>query len=292
MNPMTKDTTMEWNPRIALHTWTLDTTPLEQAIAAAAQAGYDALELRRLDFERCHERGLSDEAVLDLVRAGGLPVCTLGVKYGWLFAQGQDRADLFDILEQSCRNAVALGCPQVMSAPGPWEGTLDNAAGALREACAMVAGHGLTLAIEFNSQHANINSVATLRRVIEAVDNPVCGYLLDAYHLHRSGNPGRGFEDVAGERIYAFQYSDCSANPVTGVKRPTDRLPPGQGVVDWTGVFSLLADKQYAGHLSYESPNPRQWDRPAAEVAAEGLRATRALIAQAHQGVQVALDGV
>ena len=72
--------------RLALHTWTLDTTPLAEAIAAARAGGFDAMELRRIDFTRCFDQGLSNGAVLDLIRAGGLPVCSLGCEYGWLFA--------------------------------------------------------------------------------------------------------------------------------------------------------------------------------------------------------------
>ncbi|MDP9096291.1 MAG: sugar phosphate isomerase/epimerase, partial [Pseudomonadota bacterium] len=97
-------------------------------------------------------------------------------------------------------------------------------------------------------------------------------------HLARSGAPGRGFEEVDGRDIFVFQYSDLSANPVTGVKRPTDRLVPGQGTIRWNEVFGLLAEKGYAGYLSYEAPNPVLWERSPFEVAAEGVRETKKLL--------------
>ena len=43
--------------RLALHTWTLDTTPLSDAVLAAKTAGWDGIELRRLDFLRAAEAG-------------------------------------------------------------------------------------------------------------------------------------------------------------------------------------------------------------------------------------------
>ena len=46
--------------RLALHMWTIDTTPLAAALDAAKQAGYDAVELRRNDFKRCFEAGMVD----------------------------------------------------------------------------------------------------------------------------------------------------------------------------------------------------------------------------------------
>ena len=49
----------------------------------------------------------------------------------------------------------------------------------------------------------------------------------------------------------------------------------------WIEVLQLLAEKGYDGHLSYEAPNPVLWERPAVEVAREGVDAMRALIAKA-----------
>src|SRR3712207_9137497 len=49
---------------LALHTWTLDTTPLADALAAAKEAGFDAVELRRIDFRRAFEQGQTNEQVL------------------------------------------------------------------------------------------------------------------------------------------------------------------------------------------------------------------------------------
>ena len=78
-----------------------------------------------------------------------------------------------------------------------------------------------------------------------------------------------------------FQYSDLSTNPVTGVKRPTDRLMPGKGVIQWAEVFSLLREKNYTGHMSFEAPNPEQWNRSPVEVCTEGVALTQALIRNA-----------
>jgi len=44
-------------------------------------------------------------------------------------------------------------------------------------------------------------------------------------------------------------------------------------------VFQLLKEKNYAGFLSYEAPNPELWIRPSVEVAREAAAATRELLA-------------
>jgi len=268
--------------RLALHTWTLDTTPLATALDAARAAGFDAVELRRVDFARCEEAGMTHAQVLDLIRRGGMKVGILGVEYGWLFATGDESRRLFAAFRHSCEDAVALGCDMLMSAPGQTSTPIRDAVVHLRTAGDIAAEFGLRLAIEFNSQHATLNCLAAQRELIAGAGKPNCGLLLDAYHLTRSGANGRSFEDVPGEDIFVFQYSDVPATPVPAdVKRPVDRLPPGKGIVQWGDMLGLLAEKRYTGYLSYEAPNPEQWVRSPYDIAREGAAATRRLVQQA-----------
>jgi sugar phosphate isomerase/epimerase len=267
--------------RLALHMWTIDTTPLATALDVARAAGYDAVELRRIDFTRCYEAGMSNPQVLDLVRQSGIPVGVLGVEYGWLFAKGEDSNRIFGVFRESCENAVVLGCNMLMSAPGPFVGTVAEAIANLKIAGDMAAEFGLRLAIEFNSQHPVLNNLAVQREIVGAAAKTNVGLLLDAYHLARSGAPGASFTDVPPEDIFCFQYSDLSPNPVSGVARPTDRLAPGKGTVRWRDVLGLLAEKGYTGYLSYEAPNPELWARSPYDVAREGVELTRALLRDA-----------
>ena len=266
--------------RLALHTWSLDTTPLADALRAARDGGWNALELRRIDFTRCFEQGMTNDQVLALVRGCGLRVAVLGTEYGLIFAKGDESRRLFAVLEETCRNATALGCDMIMIAPGQNTGTIAEAAANFRNAGEVVGAHGLRIALEFNSAHGVINCLAAGREVVSRANHPSAGLLLDAYHLERSGGGGRGFEDVAPEEIFTFQFSDVPDGPQSAALRPTDRLMPGQGRVKWKEVFSLLAEKGYDGYLSYEAPNPQWWSRPPADVAREAAAATRRLLAE------------
>jgi len=157
----------------------------------------------------------------------------------------------------------------------PWQ-----EATSVREVGDIAARYGVRIALEFNSQAAQFNSLASVREVLAMADHPACGLLLDTYHLQRSGCGGRGFAQVAPEEIAYVQYSDV---PSAGFQpgNTLDRVPPGRGCVAFGEVFGLLAEKGYAGPLSYEAPNPTAWTRDPAEVAREALLATRALLATA-----------
>ncbi len=265
---------------LALHTWTVDTTPLEGALAAAKAGGFDAVELRRVDFERCAKRGLGNAAVLDLVRAAGLPVSAMGVEYGWIFSSGAERERLLGVFRACCENAVALSCGMMMSAIGPGTAKTDEAVANIRRAGEIAARFGLKLTLEYQFQHPVVSSLDILRELIERAGMTNVGLLLDAYHLQRGGRPGRGFEDVPGAEIFYVQFSDVPDAPPPGLP-PVDRLPPGKGIVGWTDLFRLLAEKDYRGWLSYEAPNPAHWQQPADETAKQGVQAAQRALATA-----------
>src|SRR3974390_2629341 len=95
--------------RLALHMWTIDTTPLATALDAARSGGFDAVEPRRTDFNPRCDAGMSNQQVLDLIHNSGIPVGVLGVEYGWLFASGDESKRLFEGVRPSCENAGGVG---------------------------------------------------------------------------------------------------------------------------------------------------------------------------------------
>jgi 2-keto-myo-inositol isomerase len=263
--------------KLALHTGTLDSTPLAQLLPIARSTGWDAVELRRVDFDRAAAAGQSEAQVVDLVRGSGLAVSAVGVGAGWMFAVGSEREHLLAVFRRSCIAAVALDCSIVMSAVDRAQGDPRQAAASVREVGAIAADHGVRIALEFNSLAPQFNTLDSVREVLALADQPACGLLLDTYHLQRSGRGGRGFAEVAPEEIAYVQYSDV---PRAGLQPDSamDRLPPGAGAVAFGEVFALLAEKGYAGPLSYEALNPAAWARDPTEVAREALLATRALL--------------
>src|SRR6058998_393084 len=236
---------------LALHTWTLDTTPFAEVLRVAKRVGWDGIELRRVDFARAAEAGKRAEDVLALVEASGLGVECVGVEPGWMGAEGAERERLFGAFAESCRWAAALGARTVK--------------------------HAVRLALEFNSQAEQLNRLASVREVLALANDPSCGLLLDTYHLGRSGATLAEIEKVPLAEIAYVQFSDV---PRSGLEpgKALDRLPPGRGSVPFKEIFALLARKGYRGFMSYEAPNPAAWARPAEDVAREALEATRSVL--------------
>jgi len=264
--------------RLALHTWTLESTPFPAVLRVAREAGWNAVEIRRSDVLQAYKAGHTREKVIVMIGDAGIPVAVTGTEYGLLFAAGAERKRLLAVLDETCFIARAVGCDMIMTATGQAAGSLDTAVANMRAAADVVAGHGLRIAYEFSSAHQTMNTLDIAQELHARVAHPAFGLLLDIYHLERSGAGGRGFAGVPAEHIFAIQYSDVPVTAPQGMLRPTDRLTPGRGCVRWAEVFALLAEKSYQGYLSYEAPNPELWARPAKEAAREGVAATRALL--------------
>lgn len=263
--------------RLALHTWTLLGTPLADVLRIAPATGWDGIEISRVSIAPNHPTALPAPDVERLVKASGLPVACVGVEAGWIWADGADRRRLLDAFDERCRMAAALGCRTVMSPVDQARGDVKQAQSSVREVGDIAARHGVRLAVEFNSQAPQLNSLAPMREVMSGAAHPSCGLLLDTYHLGRSGATLKEMDDVAPAEITYVQYSDV---PRAGT-RPgfaLDRLPPGQGSFPFKEFFALMRAKGYADFMAYEAPNEQAWTRPPEEVSREAVGATRALL--------------
>ncbi|PWU19644.1 MAG: hypothetical protein C5B48_13310, partial [Candidatus Rokuibacteriota bacterium] len=194
--------------KLALHTWTLETTPLADVLRVARGTGWDAIELRRLDFTRAAEQSQTAADVIRSVKSSRLPVACVGVEFGWMWASGAERARLLQVFAEQCERAQELGARTVMSPVDRGRGDLGQAAQSLREVADIATRHGVRLALEFNSQADQFNSLERIRELTARASHPGCGLLLDAYHLGRSGSSPRAIEDVAPEEIAYVQFSD------------------------------------------------------------------------------------
>lgn len=263
--------------RLALHKWTLDGASLADTLRIARETGWDGVELRREDFQAAMAEAGSAEAVLDLLRAGGVPLACLGVELGWMFARGEDRTRLLGVFREQCERAAAVGCSIVMSPADRGEGDLRRAADSVREVGDIAARHGVRLAIEPMSQFGRFRRLGHVRELLAHADHPHCGLLLDTYHFQRAGDTVRDLEDIRREDLVYVQYSDVPGGALEPGKA-LNRLSPGQGIVPFKEIFAILAAKGYDGYASYEAPNPAAWARAAEEVAREALAATRAVL--------------
>lgn len=266
---------MAW--KLALHMGTIEPAPLELGLRVARETGWDAVELRYVDFARTQEAGTSISAALEMVRDSGLPVAAMGVQAGWLYAEGDERRRLLDSLTEVCRWATVLDAPIVMSPAGLDAGDLNRAVESVREVGKILAAHGKTMALELNIGAKQFNTLESVRELLAQAAHPNVGLLVDTYHIQRGGRGLNSYYDLSAGGIAYFQYSDVPDTPILPSTGTQDRLPPGEGVVPFREILPIVAAKGYTGYLSYEALNRGSIERDPFKVASEGLEASRKL---------------
>jgi sugar phosphate isomerase/epimerase len=153
----------------------------------------------------------------------------------------------------------------------------------LRECAQALADQELRLAIEWvgpatarTLTHDFIHTLEGDMDLIAAVNQPNVGLLFDSFHWFTSSGSIPDIEAVPGDLLYYVHVSDAPDKPLDQ-QVTLERLLPGEGIIDWSGMLGALKNKGYDRHVSVEV-----FDK---ELQAMGLDA-------AAQRAKVALDKV
>ncbi|MEW6232758.1 MAG: sugar phosphate isomerase/epimerase family protein [Chloroflexota bacterium] len=91
----------------------------------------------------------------------------------------------------------------------------------------------------------NVSNTDALLRLMEAVNNPNFGAVLDTGHLHAQKEILPLSVEKLGKRIFYLHVSDNDG-------RTNEHLALGRGTVDWEGVFGALAKHGYRGYVAID----------------------------------------
>jgi D-psicose/D-tagatose/L-ribulose 3-epimerase len=130
--------------------------------------------------------------------------------------------------------------------PAEWSRMIARVAERLRPVAEYAGERGVKLAVEPLNRYETslVNTVAQGLELVEGVDSPACGLLLDTYHLHIEEKDPAAAARMAGDRI--AHVHACG----------TDRGAPGADSFGWRDFASALADAGYRGPLCIESFTP------------------------------------
>jgi D-psicose/D-tagatose/L-ribulose 3-epimerase len=120
---------------------------------------------------------------------------------------------------------------------------VGRVADGLRPVAEHAAERGVRLAVEPLNRYETslINTVDQGLELIEAVDRPACGLLLDSFHMNiEEKSPAAAARAADGRIVHVHA---CG----------TDRGAPGADDFDWTGFLAALQEAGYSGPLCIES---------------------------------------
>ena len=226
---------------------------LEEKLAAAAAAGFDAVELFEPDLiaapqgpaevrARCDELGLAIALYQPLRDFEAVPEER--------FAANLRRAERkFDVMEQ-------LGADTVLVCSNVSPQAIDDdalAAAQLHELAERAAGRGIRIAYEALAWGRHVRDYDHAWRIAEAGDHPNLGTCLDSFHILSRGADPAGIRDIPGEKIFFLQVADAPHLVMDVLQWSRHyRCFPGQGGFDLAGFLGHVLAAGYEGPLSLE----------------------------------------
>jgi D-psicose/D-tagatose/L-ribulose 3-epimerase len=218
-----------------------------------SKMGFDLIEFgiegtSDLDYSRAAE----------IARANGLGVsvcAAMGPDRDLIHSDDNIRRNGMDYVRHCIDAAKTVGAPNVIgplySAVGrTWQSTdderkkdLDLLVRQLKELSVYAADRGVGLAVEplnrFETSFLNLSAQAI--EVVDRVDHPACGILLDTFHMNIEERSIGDAIRAAGKRVR--QLHTCE----------NDRGAPGSGHVPWQEVAKACRDIGFNGPFVIES---------------------------------------
>jgi 2-keto-myo-inositol isomerase len=255
---------------------------LQTDLAAAAAAGYAAIELRDTKLEAYLGAGGSLAGIRAQCLDSRLAVASLNALEDSTLAAGAARQAVFARWRQLCAWAAGLACPVVVAVPSFLSGqdphtVREQTADALRRMAAAAHESGVRLGFEFlGFPTCSVRTLEAALDVIDTAGDPAIGVVIDAFHFFAGGSTWQMLEELDPARLLLVHLDDAENLPFD---RLTDahRLLPGDGIFPLREFVRRLQALGYAGVFSLELFRPEYWTWDPFELAGIGRRKMEAL---------------
>lgn len=224
----------------------------EEKLAKAAGLGFDGVELMVVEPAGLDAHAIRASLAQNRLAAAAIGSGAVGFSAGLTLLHADpgvaDRAR--SRLNDLIGFAAAVGAPVVTV--GSFRGRLasvgsggrERLVAVLRAAATSAAECGIRLALEPLNRYESdiVNNTDEALEFIREVGHPALGLVLDTYHVNIEERtwtgPFRRAMDAGS--LWHVHLGD------------NNRLPPGQGLIDFPAIVATLRDTGYAGFLSAE----------------------------------------
>ena len=253
---------------------------LEQDVAAAAQAGFEGVEIwwdKLVTYLDSHST--SDLKQL-LENSGLIPVsiCPLRI---WPFRDSEPaRREFRDAVQLASQIGCKLlaVCPDFQPARLSREAALAIHAKELSDMAQHAAEKRIRLTVEPIGGHTLVPGPTEALQLIELAGAPAnVGILMDTFHYFRSGVSDQEIEAIPLDKLDIVHVNDCEDGALNELT-DAHRLYPTHGVMP-ARQLSLLKDRGYDGYFSVEIFRPEYWEQPIEEITGKAYSTLRDLIA-------------
>jgi sugar phosphate isomerase/epimerase len=263
--------------RYCLNASTIRTTPVLRQIQVTREAGYDAIELWHDHIDLHLQSGGTLRELRVALDDHGLVVPTTIYLAGWFQPAGPQHTQALDEVRRRLEQAAAVGAEFAIAGPPP--GAADRELGAQHyaELLDLGATFGVKPAFEYLGFVDDINTIDDAIDIMVRCQHPQATVVLDPFHCHRGGGPMESIAKLLPHQIAISHFNDCPDSPPAHLQQDTDRVLPGDGVVDLNAYCNLLTSVGYNRWLSLELFREDLWSQDPLHVAQFGLQKMKAV---------------
>ncbi|MEM9082766.1 MAG: sugar phosphate isomerase/epimerase family protein [Planctomycetota bacterium] len=272
----------------------IDAGPAE-SIKLAARAGFSGLDLRIQRFADKIER-LNEDSLLAAMEAASLQPGYCSLTAMKMEVSEPEWQSSIRQTPRFAQIAQELGYRRATSVVVPGSNDLsfqDNFArhvSRTREAADILADFGISFGLEYISpltrrapfQHQFVHDLASMLELLEAVDRPNTGLMLDSFHWACANETADDIAKLKTEQIVAVHVNDLIANVPLSDQVVNQRALPGEtGLIDITSFLRALETIGYDGPITAEPTHPRWLSTDAFDAAKLTADAIKACFDQA-----------
>lgn len=270
---------------LCLNTSTIRPAPIDVKIDAAAEAGFDAVELWINELEEYEKTGDLKELGAKIREKGLFVINVIGLWSAMPATQEAWDAGLPETRERM-RRMAAVGSRHAAAIPPSEIENYDLKWGASRYKELLKIGrdeYNIIPAVEFVGFFKSVYRLGQAAAIALDADESQACIIPDTFHLYRGGSGFEGIRHIRGEFIANFHFNDVPNEPAREQLEDQHRLFPGDGILPLKQTLRYLNEIHYTGPLSLEVFNRGHWEMDPKEVARQGLQKMKDTVAAALQ---------
>ena len=250
-----------------------------QKLEAVADAGFAQAELWQQDVQ---ETGGDTEGIRHHLSSLGISLTDYQVLLDFDGAADVHREIKRQQALEILDTAVKVGADTVLVPANTERGCLpDKIVSDLQWLTEQAVGRNLRIAYEAMCWSTCVNTTPEALKIINEVDSPALGLVIDAFHIFALQRSVADVEQVPVDKIFLVQLLDVAQIPdrgeLTDIARH-QRLLPGEGIFPLQALLRTLRDKQYQGPLGLEVFNDALKKQPAEQVARQAMASLKTVI--------------
>jgi len=272
--------------QLALNTSTIRPASLDDKIRAAAEAGFDAIELWSHELSQFEKQRGSLDDLCKKIEDAGLQVVNIIGLWRCMPLDEEEKRKALDSVRTKLEQAARVGSRCIAAIPTPDRADMDVlwAARRYRELLELGKEFGVRVAIEFVGFFKGIHTLGQAAAIaIEANERDAC-IVADTFHLYRGGSGFNGVTLLSGNAFAICHFNDVPSQPSQFELKDSDRVYPGDGILPLPQFLRDMWKIGFRGPLSLELFNRQEWKKKPTEVARIGMEKMRAVIQESGVG--------